>query len=209
MNSLPIILASGSPRRKELLEQMGITFQVKTSTIEEIITKTKPEEVVIELSYQKAMDVATRYKEDSCIVIGADTIVWDGNQILGKPKDEVDAFSMIKQLQGNSHWVYTGVTIIKKLKNKITTTSFYEKTNVIMYSMSEQEITDYIHTKEMSNNCNKVIYQWEDKAGGYGIQTSFGTKFIRGIEGDYYNVVGLPVSALYQKLKEISNITLQ
>ena len=107
MNTIPIILASNSPRRKELLELMGIPFTIQSSTINETITKTKPEEVVIQLSSQKAIDVANTCNQDNSIVIGADTIVWDNHRILGKPKDESEAFRMIQDLQGNSHFVYT------------------------------------------------------------------------------------------------------
>ena len=204
MNTIPIILASNSPRRKELLELMGIPFTIQSSTINETITKTKPEEVVIQLSSQKAIDVANTCNQDNSILIGADTIVWDNHRILGKPKDESEAFRMIQDLQGNSHFVYTGVTIVETFQKKQTITSFYEVTKVSFFPMTEKEIKAYVQTAQWDANQKEMIYPWKDKAGGYGIQTSFGTKYIKGIEGDYYNVVGLPVSALYQKLKEMN-----
>lgn len=182
-----IILASGSPRRKELLEQIGLDFTVMVSNIEEVITKKKPHEIVMELSAQKAVDVKKKVAEDY-IVIGADTIVactWeDGEQILGKPQNEEQAYHMLKMLQGNVHQVYTGVTICF---GEITDT-FYERTKVEVYPMSDNRIWDYIKTGEPM-----------DKAGAYGIQGRFAA-YIKGIEGDYNNVVGLPVGRLYQEL---------
>lgn len=178
-----IILASGSPRRKELLEQIGISFTIEVSGIEEVVTKTLPHEVVMELSAQKALDVKSKVQEDK-VVIGADTVVAFGKEIMGKPKDEADAFRMIKLLQGQSHQVYTGVTICYGQEAY----SFYEETKVNVYPMSEEQIWDYIKTGEPM-----------DKAGAYGIQGRFAA-YVKGIEGDYNNVVGLPAGRLYQEL---------
>lgn len=184
-----IILASASPRRKELLAMTGLDFFCKPSQVEEKITKSKPEEVVEELSVQKARDIMSREQSD-CIVIGSDTVVSCEGQILGKPADEQDAEQMLTGLAGREHQVYTGVTILVKQSGDIIEKVFHECTKVHVYPMSKKEITDYIQTGEPM-----------DKAGGYGIQTSFGLKYIQKIDGDYYNVVGLPVSRLYQELK--------
>ena len=185
-----IILASASPRRKELLAQIGLPFTVRVSGVEEVITKTAPEEIVMELSAQKAADVKANAGKDS-VVIGADTIVAysdeNGTRILGKPKNEEDAFSMLQLLQGKAHQVYTGVTICAGEETK----TFYEKTQVHVFSMTEEEIWAYIRNGEPM-----------DKAGAYGIQGRFAA-FVKGIEGDYNNVVGLPVGRVYQELKKL------
>lgn len=187
-----IILASASPRRKELLSQIGLIFTVQVSGVEEVITKTAPEEIVMELSSQKAADVKAHTKGDS-VVIGADTIVAysgkEGSKILGKPKDEEDAFAMLKLLQGKAHQVYTGVTICAGEETR----TFYEKTQVFIYPMTDEEIRAYIRTGEPM-----------DKAGAYGIQGRFAA-FVKGIEGDYNNVVGLPVGRVYQELQKLNN----
>lgn len=188
-----IILASASPRRKELLEQIGLPFTVAVSSVEEVITKTVPWEVVMELSAQKAMDVKKQQKED-CIVIGADTIVvyddGNGGNILGKPKSEEEAFEMLNRLQGNVHQVYTGVTLC--FGEEVM--SFYECTKVYVYEMTKEQIQEYIKTGEPM-----------DKAGAYGIQGRFAA-FVKGIEGDYNNVVGLPVGRVYQELVRLNMI---
>lgn len=184
-----LILASASPRRKELLEKTGLEFTIQPAKGEEIITKTVPNEVVEELSYQKAKEIAEAQTEE-CVVIGADTIVAKDNEIMGKPKDSEDAFRMLKMIQGTNHQVYTGVTLIRTGKNPKTVT-FSEKTEVQVFQMSEEEIFAYIATKEPA-----------DKAGAYGIQGKFAV-YVKGIEGDYYNVVGLPIGKVYQELKQL------
>lgn len=195
-----IILASASPRRKELLEQVGIEFEICPAKGEEIITKTVPSEVVCELSDQKAMEVAqliTQYDEThrdittpaDIMVIGADTVVAYENQILGKPKDEADAERMLSMLSGNTHSVYTGVTVVFIDKDgRAGKKTFYEKTDVVMHRMSQKQIRDYIATGEPM-----------DKAGSYGIQGKCAI-YVKEIHGDYNNVVGLPVARLYQEL---------
>ena len=198
-----IILASASPRRKELLEQMGILFEICPAKGEEIITKTLPQEVVMELSKQKAEEVASMirsYEEQhkeiitptDILVIGADTVVAHEEKILGKPKDEEDAKRMLRSLSGATHSVFTGVTIVFMDKNgRCGERVFYEKTDVTMHQMSEMEIERYVATGEPM-----------DKAGAYGIQGKCAI-YIEKIEGDYNNVVGLPISHLYQELKKI------
>lgn len=185
-----IILASGSPRRKELLELIGIIFEIKVSNKEEVTQASEPQIVVQELAKMKAYDIAEQVNISN-IIIGADTIVVNNNQILGKPKDEIDAFQMLKKLQGNHHKVYTGVTILEKKEDgTINEICFVEETKVSVTAMSEYEIESYIKTGEPM-----------DKAGGYGIQGNF-AKYISAIEGDYYNVMGLPVCRLYHALKQ-------
>lgn len=185
-----IILASGSPRRKELLEQIGIAFRVIKSGAEEIITKTLPEEIVKELSAQKAEDVAAKLEDG--IILGADTIVCLDGEIMGKPKHREDACQMLNRLQGRGHSVFTGVTLLKKEAGaEVKRRNFAVETKVRIHAMSKEEIEAYLDTGDPF-----------DKAGAYGIQGPFAA-YVDGIEGDYNNVVGLPVAAVYQELKQI------
>ncbi|MCX4321951.1 MAG: Maf family protein [Lachnospiraceae bacterium] len=190
---MKIYLASASPRRKELLKQVGISFKVVPSTVEEKITKEAPDEVVEELSYQKAVDVcgklAAEGREDF-VVIGADTVVSAWGKILGKPADKADAARMLKDLQGGSHQVYTGVTLAWKYKDMPPMyATFSECTDVTMYTMTDEEIKRYVDSGEPM-----------DKAGAYAIQ-GLCAAHIQGICGDYNNVVGLPVGRLCQEMK--------
>ncbi len=191
---MKIYLASASPRRKELLKQVGLSFKVMPSTVEEKITKTEPQEVVEELSYQKAVDVCGRLAEDGqedFVVIGADTVVSCWGEILGKPKDRADAKRMLGWLQGGSHQVYTGVTLAWKNRGVSPMyCTFSECTDVTMYPMTEEEIEKYADSGEPM-----------DKAGAYAIQ-GLCAAYIQGICGDYNNVVGLPVGRVYQELKK-------
>ena len=191
---MKIYLASASPRRKELLKQVGISFKTMPSTVEEKITKTEPQEVVEELSYQKAVDVCSRLTEENredFVVIGADTVVSSWGEILGKPKDKEDAVRMLEKLQGGSHQVYTGVTLAWKYKEMSAMyATFSECTDVTMYTMSEEEIKRYVDSGEPM-----------DKAGAYAIQ-GLCAAYIQGICGDYNNVVGLPVGRVCQELKK-------
>jgi len=187
-----IILASGSPRRKEIFEQVGAEFTVCLSNKEEVITQVKMEDIVIELAAMKAMDVEKQI-EGRSIIIGADTMVAMNGQAMGKPKDEEDAKNMLRNLQGHKHQVYTGVSVLIKqseeildLKNKVI--NFVEVTDVWVNSMTEEQITAYVSTGEPY-----------DKAGAYGIQGKFAIN-IGKIEGDYYNIVGFPISKLYEVL---------
>ena len=190
---MKIYLASASPRRKELLKQVGLSFKTMPSTVEEKITKTEPNEVVEELSYQKAVDVcgklAAEGKEDF-VVIGADTVVSCWGRIMGKPEDKEDACLMLRDLQGRSHQVYTGVTLAWKSRDiSPMYFTFSECTDVTMYSMTEEEIKKYVDSGEPM-----------DKAGAYAIQ-GLCAAYIQGICGDYNNVVGLPVGRVCQELK--------
>ncbi len=185
-----IILASASPRRRELLEMAGLPFTVCPGQGEEEITVSDPAEVVEELSEQKAREVFLKTGGES-LVIGADTVVAAKGQILGKPKDREAARQMLRSIQGGSHEVYTGVTILDREEGKERQKTFHVMTEVVFYPMSEEEIQRYVDTQEPM-----------DKAGAYGIQGKAGI-FVKEIHGDYNNVVGLPVARLYQELKEM------
>lgn len=206
-NARTIILASQSPRRRKLLTQAGFSYIVEPSQIEEQLTEHQPCKVVMELSEQKAEDIYRRHMAETAagnvsgnpdhmdipiLVIGADTIVAYQDRILGKPHSETEAFEMLELLQGNTHQVYTGVSLIWNEPDGKHKHVFYEKTEVTCYPMTEQEIMDYIKTGDCM-----------DKAGAYGIQTQFGV-YIREIRGDYNNVVGLPIARLYQEMKIIN-----
>ncbi len=176
MNS--VVLASASPRRKELLEQIGVPFTVITSRVDETIEKTcSPEKVVEALALRKAMEVAKSIEKGW--VLGADTIVVLGNEILGKPKDTQDAFEMLKKLSNQSHWVITGIALVNAEIGSYDLD--YEKTKVLFAPLQTQEMMAYINTGEPF-----------DKAGAYGIQGKAAV-FIQKIEGSYSNVVGLPL----------------
>lgn len=197
-----IILASGSPRRKELLSQIGLDFRSVTSNADETTDKNRPEEMVLELSRKKAeaaasLNAAVRKNAaadfeggDKYVYIGADTVVYAQDRILGKPADREEAFLMLKSLSGKSHSVFTGVTLLCGTD----TISFYEETKVFVYEMTDDEIWAYIDTGEPM-----------DKAGAYGIQGAFAA-FVSRIEGDYNSVVGLPVGRLYQEMRKAGYI---
>lgn len=193
-NSKKVILASASPRRKELLNQIGVDFDIVVSKVEEHVTTHIPMQVVEELSSQKARAVYESLTEEmkaTSLVLGADTIVACAGQIMGKPKSEEDAVNMLMTLQGKAHQVYTGVTFVYEEDKQIKTYSFHEATDVIFYEMSPEEIKEYVATKDPM-----------DKAGAYGIQ-GFCARHIKGISGDYNNVVGLPVGRVYQELRKL------
>lgn len=184
-----IILASASPRRKELLLNAGVQFEVRPGNGEEYITSHKPEEVVKELSEQKALS-AVFPTEEGTVIIGSDTIVSFEGKILGKPSDEEDAVQTLLMLQGNTHQVYTGVTVLEYKAGCWEKHVFAECTDVTFYPVSEKEIRDYVKTGEPM-----------DKAGSYGIQGLFGT-YVKSITGEYSNVVGLPVGRLFYETKK-------
>ncbi len=155
----------------------------------EIITKEAPPDIVMELAVQKARAAARLMTVNDLLIIGADTVVSYGHQILGKPSDEGEAYRMLKDLSGHTHQVYTGVCLIQLRPDGYEEHPFYEKTDVSFYPMTDQEIREYIRTGDPM-----------DKAGAYGIQGVCG-KYIREIHGDYNNVVGLPIARLYQEMK--------
>jgi septum formation protein len=176
---MKIILASKSPRRIELLKLLKIDFEVISSNIDENISEKDPKLLAEKLSYLKAMSI----KKDG-IVLAADTVVTLDKEIFGKPRDYKDAFRMLKSLSGKWHTVITGVTI--KFKDELIT--FSEKTNVKFKNLSKELIEFYINTAKPF-----------DKAGGYGIQ-ELGSVLVEKIEGDYFNVVGLPISKVWDIL---------
>ena len=222
---MKIILASASPRRRELLAQIGLEFEVMVSQVEEKATQTDAALLVEELSAQKAeavMALAGAGKTgmhapqeagmgevqasqeagmgevqapqkagmEEVLVIGADTVVAVGGRILGKPSGAEEAVRMLSLLSGNTHEVHTGVTLLYKSADGVRRKTFHETTRVTFFPMSQREISGYAATGDCL-----------DKAGAYGIQ-GFCARYIRGIEGDYNNVVGLPVGRLYQEARE-------
>lgn len=186
---MKLILASGSPRRRELLELTGLKFDVITSDADENVPEdTDPGVAALILSERKALAVANLEKCKGSIVIGADTIVSLDGKKFGKPKDAEDAYRMLSALSDRTHTVYTGVAIVN---SDLTVNKFVEATEVHFYPLSDSQIRDYIATGEYS-----------DKAGGYAIQGG-GAVFISGIIGDYYNVMGLPIGRLMQEIRKI------
>ena len=199
MTEKTIILGSASPRRRELLAQIGAEFEVRVSNKEEVYHSNVPEEIVKELALMKAENVAEELAEEnpagavkSTVVIGADTIVVQDGKILGKPADEADAVRMLSSLRGRRHDVYTGVAVLDYDENGEKHVYNYPVgTAVYVNEMTEEEIRAYVETKDPL-----------DKAGAYGIQGRFAAHIDR-IEGDYYNVVGLPVSRVYRTLRKL------
>ena len=190
-----IILASASPRRRELLERAGVKFEVIPASGDENRTSDDPKEAVAQLARDKAVSVKATVEdaEEGTVIIGSDTVVVFQNMILGKPHDQEDAADTLKKLQGNTHQVYTGVSIIlydfETKEKKVH--SFHDCTDVEFYPMTDSEINSYIET----GDCY-------DKAGSYGIQGSFAIH-VKGIHGDYNNVVGLPIAKLYHELEKM------
>ena len=190
-----VILASASPRRRELLSQAGIDFKVFVSEAEEKTDEAEPEAVVKALAALKAKDVYARVAEDEAfdlktsVVLGADTVVCCDGKVLGKPKDVPDAKHMLRLLSGRRHDVYTGVCMIgQKADGTVFEKNFAGKTAVWMQTLTDDMIEGYISTGEPM-----------DKAGAYGIQ-GFGAVFVRSVDGDYNNVVGLPLTEVWQQL---------
>ncbi|RBW71593.1 Maf family protein [Bacillus taeanensis] len=180
-----LILASGSPRRKELLQNVFIPFEVSVSHIEEHISDLlPPSQIVEQLAHQKANAVYEQHRD--CVVLGADTVVTLDENILGKPKNKEDVRQMLLMLSGRKHLVYTGVAIISREK----TCLFHGKTEVTFYDLTDEEIHAYISSGEPY-----------DKAGGYGIQ-GLGAVLVQEIHGDYFNVVGLPLARTVRELKK-------
>ena len=185
------ILASASPRRRELLRQIELPFEVSPSEADENIERETPELLVEELSRRKCAEVGNRIGGE-CLVLGADTVVALGDQVLGKPGTEERAAEMLRMLSGKAHKVCTGVTLGEFREGKLQRqTTFSEVTEVFLYPLSEGEIREYIASGEPM-----------DKAGAYGIQVRF-AKFVKNVHGDYNNVVGLPAARVYQEIKKL------
>ncbi len=203
------ILASGSPRRKDILNLIGIEFEVIKSECEESAVNTVPEEMVKELADMKCRDVAGRIMSDKVsidaeygqdiYIIGADTMVFYNGMALGKPKDEEDAVSMLQMLSGDTHQVCTGVAVLRMTYDieyglRIKDSSvFSETTHVSIADMDYDDIMEYIKTGD-----------YKDKAGSYGIQGFF-SRYVKKIDGDYFNVVGFPACRFYTELKAVKN----
>lgn len=188
-----IILASESPRRKEIMETMGILYTAMAGNVVEVVEETVPEEMVQALARLKTREISNRLLQQSVenevIIIGADTMVFYQEHALGKPKDEAEAARMLHLLSGDIHEVNTGVNILIKDKDgKEESISFAVCTKVAVQPMSEEQILDYIASGEPM-----------DKAGAYAIQGKFGL-YIKEIIGDYYNVVGFPIAKIYDTL---------
>lgn len=191
---MQIILASSSKRRQDLLKMINLDYKVIVSDEEEVVDKSL---TVLEncqnISYQKALNVLKKVKEDS-IIISCDTVVCKDNELIGKPKDKLDATLMLKKLSGTSHIVYSCLTVLK-VKNQKIIEEYKEVGEGLVYvdSLSDEEIEDWINKGNPYN-----------KAGGYAIQEEFG-KYVIKVEGDFYSIVGLPLNKLYQILKNINN----
>lgn len=193
MQQFEIILASQSPRRKELLEKHGISFRVFVTDADETVTEPMtPAELVAELSCRKAKSGAREFLGQNVLVIAADTVVALENEIFGKPKDSEDAFFMLSKLSGKAHSVFTGVTLASVKKEQVSYHKVVCETKVYFESLTETEIRDYIATGEPF-----------DKAGSYAIQ-GIAAKFVEKIEGDFDNVVGLPVREILPLILEKS-----
>lgn len=180
-----IILASASPRRKELMELAGYDFEVICADIVEVVPEeAMPQDVVMSLALQKAQAVAAEHKE--AVVIGSDTVVALDGKILGKPHSEQEACEMLRSLSGRTHKVFTGVAIVcgGKVKN------FFDETDVEFYSLGDDEIKKYVATGEPT-----------DKAGAYGIQGK-GSVLVKRINGDFFSVMGLPIAKLYREMSD-------
>ena len=199
---MEIILASASPRRKEILQNTKLKFEIQKSDIEEVILENEsPESMVVRLAYEKAYDVAQKNKDK--LVIGADTIVALDNEVLGKPKDKEEAYQMIKKLSNKTHKVITGISLINISHGMVV--NDYVVSLVTFKDLSEDSIKDYINTNESL-----------DKAGAYGIQgygallveEIKGALLVDNIQGDYFNIVGLPISKLSDLLKDHFDINL-
>ena len=190
---MKIILASKSPRRREILDTMGVSFEIDVADVDESVDLSlSPVEAVCEISSRKAKAVCERHKNEDCIVISADTVVVIDGKIIGKPRDEEDAFNIIKSLSARTHEVYTGFTVCGKGTSKTD----YEVTKVHFKELCDDDIRRYIATGEPM-----------DKAGAYGIQQK-GNLFVDYIHGDYYNVVGFPISKICVTIRELFGINL-
>ncbi len=190
---MKIILASKSPRRKEILEKMGVDFVIDVADADESVgSELSPVEAVCEISKRKADAVFQRHEGEDCIIISADTVVVIDGKIIGKPKDENDAFNIIKSLSGRTHEVYTGFTVCGNGKSKTD----FEVTKVHFKELCDDDIRRYVATGEPM-----------DKAGAYGIQQK-GNLFVEYIHGDYYNVVGFPISKICVTILELFGINI-
>ncbi len=188
-----VILASASPRRQEILKQIGIEAEVIPSTTDEVSQQTEPAAYVEELSSIKAQDVAGQVEGDF-VIIAADTVVAVDGTVLGKPANEDEAVQMITSLQGKRHEVYTGVTLITVVGGEGLIDTFHSRTIVDLLPMTPEQIDAYVKSGESM-----------DKAGGYAIQGRF-APYISGIAGDFYNVMGMPISMVIDRLSQMGTV---
>ena len=188
---MDIILASGSPRRSDLMKQVGLDFRVSTcNTDESYDSSLSPADIVMELSLRKADAVFDKeMPEKDTVVVAADTIVVLDNEILGKPKDRNDAVRMLTELSGRKHQVYTGVALYYYVGGRVFIENFADRADVYFRELSQDMINEYVDS-------------WEpmDKAGAYGIQ-GLGAVLVDKIDGDYYTIVGLPISKVYHSIR--------
>lgn len=188
---MKVVLASSSPRRALLLKQIGLSFSIDPSNVDESVSELlTPTEIVQDLARRKGIDVASRHEHS--LIIAADTIVCLNNQILGKPSDKNEAREMLSTLSNLTHEVFSGVFVALTSEHGDISQSFSfsERTKVTFSSLSDPEVNHYIATGSPF-----------DKAGAYGIQDDLGSLFVEKIDGDYYNVVGFPINSFYQHLK--------
>jgi septum formation protein len=185
-----IYLASKSPRRRKLLKQLGINYKaISVNSVEDFLDGEHPVQCVKRLALEK-MDIA-KQRVDNSIIITADTIVVLGKKVIGKPTSKNDAIKILSMLSGKVHTVYTGFCVLNQKKKKIIVD--YEKTEVEFRPLNKDEIADYVKGGSPM-----------DKAGAYGIQDDFGAVFVKRIKGCYYNVVGLPLTKLYNSLRKLT-----
>ena len=185
----PLVLASASPRRKKLLEQLGLSFEVQASNVDESFNANDaPQDIVQHLAAKKSRGIDVKFSD--CLILSADTIVVLDRQILGKPASKEEACRMLTKLSGKQHEVFTGIALSHPASNRFVTNAAV--TRVTFAQLTEKEILSYVATGSPM-----------DKAGAYGIQDDRGALFISSIQGDYYNVVGLPLYTLYSTLKRV------
>ena len=198
-----VILASASPRRKELLKNIFENFEILPADVDETVDfGVTAEEYPEKLAELKAEAVAREYKNS--LVIGCDTVVICEGKIYGKPADKDEAVRMIKSLSGKVHQVITGCCLCYQGEKR----SFSSVTEVEFFDLTDEEVLEYVQIKEPENSGSDAKYQWQDKAGGYGIQSA-GMFLVKGIQGDYNNVVGMPVAELRQKIRDFLQLTIE
>ncbi|MBQ6661598.1 MAG: septum formation inhibitor Maf [Lachnospiraceae bacterium] len=188
--TMPIYLASASPRRREILAQLGVDFEVCVSDADESITENDPGRIVETLAERKAGAVFAEIADGDAVVLGSDTVVAKDGEVLGKPKDAADAASMLRKLSADTNTVYTGVCIMMRRCGKTVKSVFHCAADVAFAEMSDAEIDWYVGTGEPM-----------DKAGAYAVQ-GLGGRFVRSIHGDYYTVMGLPMQKVYETLRK-------
>ncbi len=191
-----VILASSSPRRAKLLNQIGLQFDISPSAIDEVLIEGEPpDKTCMRIAKAKAKNVSSKHNDS--LIIAADTIVVQNDRIIGKPSDKKNARNILSSLSGTSHSVYTGVCLLKTGNNHqvIQSDTFHQITSVTFAELTPEEIDSYIDSSDPM-----------DKAGAYGIQDDLGSLFVKSITGDYYNVVGFPLQLFYERLKKFEPV---